>query len=64
MATRQTSLSSMNYWGKPLEIEFVQDRKFWAQYFLIEDEGTIQTLEERFQALKSAPPLKASGGNR
>lgn len=50
--------------GKPLEIEFVQDRKFWGQYFLIEDEGTIQTLEVRYQALKSAPPLKASGEGR
>ena len=46
--------------GKPLEIEFVQDRQFWNQYFVIEDKETIQKLEERYQTLLSAPPRTSS----
>jgi hypothetical protein len=49
--------------GKPLGIQFVLDRKFWGQYFLIEDAGTIQRLEERYQALMSTPSVRASGSS-
>jgi len=45
--------------GKPLEVEFVQDRKFWGQYFLIENKETIERLEERYQAVVSAKPPTA-----
>lgn len=48
--------------GKSLEIEFVQDRKFWGEYFLIEDAGPIQRLEARYQALMATTPsVKTSG---
>ncbi len=42
--------------GTPLEIEFVQDKKYWGQYFEITDPGTTDRLEKRYQFLMAKNP--------
>jgi SEC-C motif len=37
--------------GKPLEVQFVQDRAIWRQYYVLTDPSTIDRLERRYQAL-------------
>jgi SEC-C motif/HEPN domain len=37
--------------GKPLEAQFVQDRKYWRQYYILTDPATISRLERRYQAI-------------
>lgn len=37
--------------GKPLEVEFVQDSKYWGQYYILTDPAIINRLERRYQAI-------------
>src|ERR1044071_6419514 len=37
--------------GKPLEVQFVQDRKYWRQYYILPDHAHTSRLERRYQAI-------------